>query len=122
MPGRIYVVVPKTVDSPLPPFKLSMSCGRMAAHVGHAAGLLQEFLPEAEVAGRELIVLSVPGSPELAEVIVKLEAADIGYVRYLDEDKAFEGELLTAIATAPLDEEQRKVFAGLRPWKCKCNE
>lgn len=123
MTGRIYVVVPRTVDSPLPPFKLSMSCGRMAAHVGHAAGLLQDTFPNSvKVRDTDLIVLSVANSIELQEALGRIKEQGIWHVCYLDTDKAFEGELLTAIATLPLDEEQRKVFAGLRPWKCKCNE
>lgn len=115
---RIYIVIPKTVELPHVPFKLSMSCGRMAIHVLHTGGLLKESFPEADL-GQEAIALSVPGSDYLELLIA--EAGGLRHVLYKDPDKPFEGTV-SALAVLTSTEEERKVFAGLRPWKCKCNE
>lgn len=121
MGERIYVVVPRTVDSKLPPYKLCMTCGRMAAHVGHVVGVLARA-SGMDVADLDLIVLSVGSSLDLENLCIRLEGEEISYVEYRDTDKAFEGELLTAVATWPIEREESGPLKKLRPWCCKCNE
>lgn len=115
---RIYVIVPRTVDSDASDYKLCMTCGRMAAHVGHVSGILAS--DGVNVANEDLIVLSVASSKDLKETATKLKTANIRYVEYWDEDKAFDGKLLTAIATYPVQPPVEDLKA-LKPWRCKCN-
>jgi hypothetical protein len=117
---RIYIVIPRTIDSPDPPFKVCMSCGRMAAHASHAAGMLgRKGVPVDDL---DLIVLSVGSSEELNSVIEKLKESSVDFVEYRDDDHSFFGTLLTAIALFPIEKGSCQVLNLLKPWRCKCNE
>jgi len=119
---RIYIVIPRTVDSEKPPFKLCMSCGRMAAHAAHAAAMVQDKRPDINVSDLDLIVLSVGSSRDLLILRDALKCEGVQSEEYKDVDKAFEGELLTAICTWPIEAKSSKALNALRPWKCACNE
>ena len=118
---RIYVLVPRTVDSTKPPHKFTMTCGRMAAHVAHVVGILARAAT-VDVAEENIIVLSVASSRELSERCEALSAAGILWVDYFDVDHSFEGALLTAIATHPVMRENADALKDLKPWRCACNE
>jgi hypothetical protein len=117
---RAYVIVPTTVDSPNPPYKLNMTCGRAIGHGFHAGGLLQKNGYDA--VENEAIALKVPNSLELERIKLLLAGAGIKFFDYIDVDKAFEGKLLTAVVTEPLNEEQAKILKPYKAWRCKCNE
>lgn len=121
MDERVYIVIPRTVDSKLPPHKLSMTCGRMAAHAAHVAAVLTRA-SGVDVADKDLIVLSVKNSYELETVRQNLEREEVSLVEYRDTDKAFEGELLTAVATWPIEKNSSATLKQLRPWCCACNQ
>jgi hypothetical protein len=118
---KVYIIIPRTVDSDKPPFKLNMTCGRMAAHAAHAAGLLTE-VEGISIATETVIVLQVASSAEMEEIRLNLHKWNVAYLRYTDTDKAFDGELDTALITYPLTRSQAAPLKQLRPWKCACNE
>lgn len=118
---RIYIVVPRTVDSKRPPYKVAMTCGRMAGHVGHVSGELQRA-SGVDVAAEYLIVLSVANSQELDGLCRALEKENVSFVEYRDPDEPFYGELLSAIATWPVQKYSSPSIIDLLPWRCKCNE
>ena len=121
MSERVYIVIPRTVDSKLPPYKMSMTCGRMAAHAAHVAAVLTRA-SGVDVADKDLIVLSVANSADLLATCACLEVENISFVAYRDVDKAFQGELLTAIATWPIERNSSAALKKLRPWCCACNQ
>lgn len=121
MDERVYIVIPRTVDSKLPPYKLSMTCGRMAAHAAHVAAVLTHA-SGVDVADKDLIVLSVANSEDLLAVCACLEVENVSFVTYRDVDKAFEGELLTAVASWPIERNSSATLKKLRPWCCACNQ
>ena len=124
MSERVYIIVPRTVDSDKPPYKFTMTCGRMGAHTAHAAAKLQKSAwgEHREFENEDIIVLSCASSAELLEAEEALFAQNIAYFEYTDEDHSFEGSLITAIVTAPMEKNSVPFLAKLRPWKCKCNE
>lgn len=117
---RIYVVVPRTVDSSKPPFKFTMTCGRMAAHACHVSSLIGAT--GERVADLDVIVLQVASSAALVQVQKSLADSSIAFAEYFDEDHAFTGPLLTAIATYPIEKANAGVLSTLKPWRCACNE
>lgn len=120
MSQRIYIVVLRNLD--LPDRKLCMTSGRIASHAVHAAAKLQRALPEVDVQDQDIIILSVAGSKELEQLCCDLNRDRISFVEYRDVDRVFEGERLTAIAIHPIEKNQSKELAKLRPWRCACNE
>src|SRR5712691_4781974 len=116
MSGRIYVMIPRTLDAS--DKKLCMSCGRMAAHAAHAAGKLQQAYGNIfKVEDEDLIVLSVASSAELSEATAHLRENGVPVLEYTDTDKAFDGELVTAIVTPPLDKKAASLLHRYSPWK-----
>src|SRR5712692_1054055 len=102
---RIYIVIPRNLDSTKPPFKFNMTCGRMAAHAAHAAAILARS-SGIDVGDKDIIILSVGNSQDLENLCFDLNRNRIKFVEYRDVDKGFEGELLTAIATWPIAKDQ----------------
>jgi hypothetical protein len=119
---RIYVIVAKNIDLPGQP-NFCMSSGRIAAHVAHAVLKMEEFYSGGEeLWDCEIIILSVPNSSQFQQVQDILTRKSIPFASYLDTDRLWEGEQLTAICTFPITKEQGNVLGHLRPWKCACND
>ena len=116
---RIYVIIPRNLD--VDGKKFTMTCGRMAAHAAHVSGILARASGE-NIADIDLIVLSCANSGELFQVKDFCISFSVLFVEYLDTDKCFDGEVLTAIATYPLSRDMAQNFKLLRPWKCECND
>ena len=119
---RIYVIVAKNIDLPGQP-NFCMTSGRIAAHVAHAVLKMEECYSGGEALWDcEIIILCVPNSSEFPHVIDILNRKQIPFATYLDTDRLWEGEQLTAICTFPITKEHGNVLGHLRPWKCACND
>lgn len=75
-----------------------------------------------DVSFQFILTLMVAGSRELDDAMFWLSQNNIRYWKYMDEDKKFPGQqVLAAIITAPLDDEQSKLLKAYKPWRCACN-
>lgn len=123
---KIYVIVPKNVDSDKPPYKIAMTCGKMAAQVGHAIHLLTvQMIQDGNGALLEddFIVLQVKDTAEMHEEREKLIHANIFHIEYRDISNVFEGEVLTALALRlPQWKAEESLLSHLKTWRCACNE
>jgi hypothetical protein len=61
-----------------------------------------------------VIVIGVPDTAALLRVLAKLAAYQIPHYAWTEPDNDFG---LTAIATGPIDDEQRKVLSNYRLWR-----
>ena len=120
---HIYVIIPRTVDSSKPPYKVCITCGRAAAYAFHIAARVQRILPDEDISMLTTVVLAVPSSKDLEEIIVGLDAEDITTISYGDESSTFEGELTVCSATLPVTKSQVAPILGkLQSWGCACRE
>lgn len=115
---RLYTIVPRTLFDK-GGNNITMTCGRMAAQVAHLAGLLGKN--GVDVAGTDMIILQISTSVELMCLESKLTESSVDYERYLDTNKAYEGELLTALALYPIERGSFAALRELKPWVCACN-
>jgi hypothetical protein len=115
---RLYTIVPRTLYDKYGN-NITMTCGRMAAQVAHLAGLLGK--KGVDVAGTDLIILQVSNSSQLEYVESALVDSSVDFEQYLDTNKAYEGELLTALALYPIERGSCEVLRELKPWVCACN-
>ena len=115
---RIYAVVPRTLYDRRGN-NITMSCGRMAAQVAHLAGRLGNR--SIDVAGIDTIVLQVPNTNDMEKVLGALFQSSIDHEEYLDTNKAYDGELLTAVMLYPIERGSCAALRELKPWVCACN-
>lgn len=121
MSERVYVIVPRNLDVMRDgkPSKLSMTCGRAMAHVAHICGMLGK--EGVDLFPLDLLVLSVADQAELLQVMIEFGKQGIRYLAYEDEDRLYEGKVITAIATFPAPK-KTKCLERYPAWRCKCNE
>lgn len=108
---KVYIIVPKTVDSKPP---LTLSCGFAMAQIAHAS------MKAGHSFEHSVIILEVSGSKELKETRTKLLQSGVWVESYWEDSDLFTGKVLTAIVVDPVDTTP-DVLKDLKLWSCNCN-
>lgn len=89
-------------------------------HSNHASNMLG--MAGIDSFDMDMVTLSVADLVELHEVRLMMAGKDIRFIEYEDEDRLYDGKVVTALITYPLTKEQTQPFKKYPAWRCKCNE
>jgi len=93
--------------------RTDLSTEQQVVQSGHAIyGLVAHYRPDAECPNH--VVIGLPDEPALRRALAKMDAAGIPHFPWTEPDNDLG---LTAIATAPLRGDERRLFANYRVLK-----